>query len=455
MLTTKNKKVENQFTKDLKKVREMISDGSMLEMVYDFVNSSKEILEKSPFITVFWSRSEDCLYFIAGKGYKIKMSYGAYSNIGDYIPVLSLTNMNIANILGKNKKSDNPEKEIKSILQDKMDKNFVAYDVELMKAQFDYSFSAIGTEFNIPIDYYPKNLLVSMFQKNRFDVGNCQSFPILDDDGLLYSGLESVRYFAFEIFADIILDRDGSVLNLPLKRVVTFLHQNYNNFDCRWEELNAILSSDFETNYTKIVIDDLRTLINKTGGLLHSTHNHQFNDEMQAFIPDMDDAIKVFLKSSDQDDLKRIYLQFFKEFEKLPVSWFTFLGYHDRSVSFFNNVFNVEESPILNCSIQIFNKVDLIEVLSLIKFENGIVLNLFGRNGLPYIASLQPEGNYYNNTFCYNEKLDLLSIKDTVLYTTKKQNKLIDFYLKNFSLTNDVRDTLLGVKSLPLVPWKK
>jgi hypothetical protein len=455
MLTTKNKKVENQFTKDLKKVREMISDGSMLEMVYDFVNSSKEFLENSPFITVFWSRSEDCLYFIAGKGYKIKMSYGAYSNIADYIPVLSLTNMNIANILGKNKKSDNLEKEIKSILQDKMDKNFVAYDVELMKAQFDYSFSAIGTEFNIPIDYYPKNLLVSMFQKNRFDVGNCQSFPILDDDGLLYSGLESVRYFAFEIFADIILDRDGSVLNLPLKRVVTFLHQNYNNFDYRWEELNAILASDFETNYTKIVIDDLRTLINKTGGLLHSTHNHQFNDEMQAFIPDMDDAIKVFLKSSDQDDLKRIYLQFFKEFEKLPVSWFTFLGYNDRSVSLFNNVFNVEESPILNCSIQTFNKVDLIEVLSLLKFKNGIVLNLFGINGLPYIASLQPEGNYYNNTFCYNEKLDLLSIKDTILYTTKKQNKLIDFYLKNFSLTNDVRDTLLGVKSLPLVPWKK
>ena len=455
MLTTKNKKVENQFTKDLKKVRDMIADGSMLEMVYDFVNSSKEFLEKSPFITVFWSRSEDCLYFIAGKGYKIKMSYGAYSNIGDYIPVLSLTNMNIANILGKNKKSDNPEKEIKSILQDKMDKNFVAYDVELIKAQFDYSFSAIGTEFNIPIDYYPKNLLISMFQKNRFDVGNCQSFPILDDDGVLYSGLDSVRYFVFEIFADIILDRDGSVLNLPLKRVVTFLHQNYNNFDYRWEELNRILSSDFETNYTKIVIDDLRTLINKTGGLLHSTHNHQFNDEMQAFIPDMDDAIKVFLKSSDQDDLKRIYLQFFKEFEKLPVNWFTFLGYNDRSVSFFNNVFNVEKSPILNCSIQTFNKVDLIEVLSLIKFENGIVLNLFGRNGLPYIASLQPEGNYYNNTFCYNEKLDLLSIKDTILYTTKKQNKLIDFYLKNFSLTNDVRDTLLGVKSLPLVPWKK
>lgn len=43
----------------------------------------------------------------------------------------------------------------------------------------------------------------------------------------------------------------------------------------------------------------------------------------------------------------------------------------------------------------------------------------------------------------------------TVLYTTNKQNKIIDFYLKNFSLTNDVRDTLLGVKSLPLVPWKK
>lgn len=455
MLTTKNKKVENQFTKDLKKVREMISDGSMLEMVYNFVTSSKEFLEKSPFVTVFWSRSEDCLYFIAGKGYKIKMSYGAFSNIGDYIPVLSLTNMNLTGILEKSEKSDNPEKEIKSILQDKIDKNFVAYDVELMKAQFDYSFSAIGTEFNIPIDYYPKNLLVSMFQKNRFDVGNCQSFPILDDDGVLYGGFDSVRYFVFEIFADIILDRDGSVLNLPLKRVVTFLHQNYNNFDYRWKELNAILSSDFETNYTKIVIDDLRTLINKTGGLLHSTNNHQFHDEMQAFIPDMDDAIKIFLKSSDKDDLKRIYLQFFKEFEKLPVSWFTFLGYNDRSERFFNKVFDVEQSPILNCSIQTFNKVDLIEVLSLLKFKNGIVLNLFGRNGLPYIASLQPEGNYYNSAFCYNEKLDLLSIKNTILYTTKKQNKIIDFYLKNFSLTNDVRDTLLSVKSLPLVPWKK
>ena len=421
MLTTENKKIENQFTKDLKKVRDMIADGSMLEMVYNFVTSSKEFLEKSPFVTVFWSRSEDCLYFIAGKGYKIKMSYGAFSNIGDYIPVLSLTNMNLTGILEKSEKSDNP----------------------------------IGTEFNIPIDYYPKNLLASMFQKNRFDVGNCQSFPILDDDGVLYSGLESVRYFVFEIFADIILDRDGSVLNLPLKRVITFLHQNYNNFDYRWEELNAILSSDFETNYTKIVLDDLRTLINKTGGLLHSTNNHQFHDEMQAFIPDMDDAIKVILKSSDKDDLKKIYLQFFKEFEKLPVSWFTFLGYNDRSVLFFNNVFNVDEAPILNCSIQTFNKVDLIEVLSLIKFKNGIVLNLFGRNGLPYIASLQPEGNYYNNAFCYNEKLDLLSIKNTILYTTKKQNKIIDFYLKNFSLTNDVRDTLLSVKSLPLVPWKK
>lgn len=400
MLTTKNKKIENQFTKDLKKVRDMITDGSMLEMVYDFVTSSKEFLEKSPFVTVFWSRSEDCLYFIAGSGYKIKMSYGAYSNIGDYIPVLSLTNMNLTGILEKSEKSDNPEKEIKSILQDKIDKNFVAYDVELMNAQFDNSFSAIGTEFNIPIDYYPKNLLMSMFQKNRFDVGKCKSFPILDDDGVLYSGLDSVRYFVFEIFADIILDRDGSVLNLPLKRVITFLHQNYNNFDYRWEELNEILSSD-------------------------------------------------------QDDLKRIYLQFFKEFEKLPVGWFTFFGYSDRSVRFFNNVFNVDGSPILNCSIQTFNKVDLIEVLSLLKFKNGIVLNLFGRNGLPYFASLQPEDNYYNNTFCYNEKLDLLSIKNTVLYTTKKQNKLIDFYLKNFSLTNDVRDTLLGVKSLPLVPWKK
>ena len=455
MLTTKNKKNENQFTKDLKKVRDMITDGSMLEMVYDFVTSSKEFLEKSPFVTVFWSRSEDCLYFIAGSGYKIKMSYGAYSNIGDYIPVLSLTNMNLTGILEKSEKSDNPEKEIKSILQDKIDKNFVAYDIELMNAQFDNSFSAIGTEFNIPIDYYPKNLLMSMFQKNRFDVGKCKSFPILDDDGVLYSGLDSVRYFVFEIFADIILDRDGSVLNLPLKRVITFLHQNYNNFDYRWEELNEILSSDFETNYTRIVIDDLRTLINKTEGLLQSTYNHQFNDEMHAFVSDMDDAITVFLKSSDQDDLKRIYLQFFKEFEKLPVGWFTFFGYSDRSVRFFNNVFNVDGSPILNCSIQTFNKVDLIEVLSLLKFKNGIVLNLFGRNGLPYFASLQPEDNYYNNTFCYNEKLDLLSIKNTVLYTTKKQNKLIDFYLKNFSLTNDVRDTLLGVKSLPLVPWKK
>lgn len=108
MLTTKNKKVENQFTKDLKKVREMISDGSMLEMVYNFVTSSKEFLEKSPFVTVFWSRSEDCLYFIAGNGYKIKMSYGAFSNIGDYIPVLSLTNMNLTGILEKSEKSDNP-----------------------------------------------------------------------------------------------------------------------------------------------------------------------------------------------------------------------------------------------------------------------------------------------------------------------------------------------------------
>ena len=44
MLTTENKKIENQFTKDLKKVRDMIADGSMLEMVCNFVTSSKEFL---------------------------------------------------------------------------------------------------------------------------------------------------------------------------------------------------------------------------------------------------------------------------------------------------------------------------------------------------------------------------------------------------------------------------
>jgi len=71
------------------------------------------------------------------------MSYGAYSNIGDYIPVLSLTNMNLTGILEKSEKSDKPEKEIKSILQDKIDKNFVAYDVELMNAQFDNSFLSL------------------------------------------------------------------------------------------------------------------------------------------------------------------------------------------------------------------------------------------------------------------------------------------------------------------------
>lgn len=455
MLTTKNKKVENQFTKDLKKVREMISDGSMLEMVWCSVKSSMDVLEDSSFVTMFWSRSEESINLISGWEYKIKMSYGAFSEIGDYIPVLSLTNMNIVSILGKNKKSDNPEKEIKSILQDKIDKNFVAYDVELMKAQFDNSFSAIGTEFNIPIDYYPKNLLLSMFQKNTFDVGSCKSFNILDQFGELNKGLESVRYYVFEIFADIVLDRDGSVLNLPLRRVMNFLDKNYYRFDYRRDELGKILPADDEINYTKIVIDDFRVLINKTGGLLFSTSKHKFHDEFQAFIPDIDEAIKLFNKSSNQEVLKGLYLAFFKEFEKVPVSWITFLGWNERSIAFLNKIFDVENSPILNCSIQTFNKVDLIEVLSLLKFKNGIVLNLFGRNGLPYFASLQPEDNYYNNTFCYNEKLDLLSIKDTVLYTTKKQNKLIDFYLKNFSLTNDVRDTLLGVKSLPLVPWKK
>ena len=79
---------------------------------------------------------------------------------------------------------------------------------------------------------------------------------------------------------------------------MTFLHQNYNNFDYHLEDLNAILSYDFETNYTKIIIDDLRTLINKTGGLLHSTHNHQFHDEMQSFIPDMDGSIIDVQKST-------------------------------------------------------------------------------------------------------------------------------------------------------------
>ena len=118
MLTTKNNKVENQFTKDLKKVREMISDGSMLEMVWCSVKSSMDVLEDSSFVTMFWSRSEESINLISGWEYKIKMSYGAFSEIGDYIPVLSLTNMNIVSILGKNKKSDNPEKEIKSILKE-------------------------------------------------------------------------------------------------------------------------------------------------------------------------------------------------------------------------------------------------------------------------------------------------------------------------------------------------
>lgn len=82
-----------------------------------------------------------------------------------------------------------------------------------------------------------------------------------------------------------------------------------------------------------------------------------------------------------------------------------------------------------------------------------MVVYLFGKNGTPYFISSK-FSTFGGRQFVAMELLDFSNFKSN-LYTTKKQNKMIDFYLENYDLSDDVRNTFLTVKEFPLAPWDK
>ena len=125
--------------------------------------------------------------------------------------------------------------------------------------------------------------------------------------------------------------------------------------------------------------------------------------------------------------MKKIFLETFKELEQKPISWWSvFYPASPLIKDFIKSIFNEEDAPVLTWSVHSFDPSSL-SSLSELDFVNGLVIYLFGRNGIPYFASSKIAA-YGSRLFCSKEQLDFSSFKST-LYTTKKQNKIIDFYL--------------------------
>ena len=448
---------KNPLKKDFDKVIKLIESQQMTELAY---KKTTEILNegiKHDFIAFFWSRSNNELKCVFSNGYKTKLSYGAMSEVGDYIPVFSLTSANLKTLksLFSVLNSDN-EESIKSLLSEKIGKTFGQINLIMINSctynnsekMLDY----IGTEFTIPLDFYSKSLIYDLFTNSYFRGGSAEQFLIIDAETFeLADQLKVIESYVFEIYADMILDRDGSIDALPLDKVIGFLTKNYKSMNYRYEELNSIFSDDFEVNFTNVVMEDLKTFVKKSSGLIYNKSQEEFS-QVSKLESDFYSLISVFEKSKNIK-MKKIFLETFKELEQRPISWWSiFYPSSPLIKDFIKSIFNEENAPILNWSIHSFDLSSL-SSLSDLDFVNGLVIYLFGRNGVPYFVSSKIS-TYGSRRFCSKEKLDFSSFNST-LYTTKKQNKIIDFYLENHILSEDVKETLLTVKSFPLAPWDK
>ena len=198
-------------------------------------------------------------------------------------------------------------------------------------------------------------------------------------------------------------------------------------------------------------MEDLKTFVKKSSGLIYNKSQKEFS-QVSKLESDLYSLIAIFEKSKNTK-MKKIFLETFKELEQQPISWWSVLYPSSPLIKdFIKSIFNEENAPVLTWSIHSFDLSSL-SSLSDLDFVNGLVLYLFGRNGTPYFVSSKISA-YGSKRLCSKEKLDF-SIFNSTLYTTKKQNKIIDFYLENYILSEDVKDTLLTVKAFPLAPWDK
>lgn len=448
---------KNPLRKDYDEVIKLIENQEMIDLAY---KKTIEILNegiKYDFVAFFWSRTDFELKCVFGRGYKTKLSYGAMSEVADYIPVFSLTSANLKSLksLFSVLNSDN-KKTMKNLLSDRISKTFGQINLIMInsctynnsKKMLDY----IGTEFNIPLDFYSKSLVYDLFTNSYFRGGTAEQFLIIDAETFkLADQLKVIKNYVFEIYADMILDRDGSIDELPLDKVVGFLTKNYKTINYRYDELDSILSEDFEVNLTNVVMEDLKTFVKKSSGLIYNKSQEEFS-QVSKLESDLYSLIAIFEKSKNTK-MKKIFLETFKELEQQPISWWSVLYPSSPLIKdFIKSIFNEENAPVLTWSIHSFDLSSL-SSLSDLDFVNGLVLYLFGRNGIPYFVSSKISA-YGSKRLCSKEKLDF-SIFNSTLYTTKKQNKIIDFYLENYILSEDVKDTLLTVKAFPLAPWDK
>lgn len=116
---------KNPLKNDYDKVVKLIESGKMIELAY---NKTIQLLTdgiKYDFVAFFWSRKNSELKCVVSKGYKTKLSYGAMSEVGDYIPILSLTSANLQtlNSLFPVLNDANIET-IKNLLSEKISKTF-------------------------------------------------------------------------------------------------------------------------------------------------------------------------------------------------------------------------------------------------------------------------------------------------------------------------------------------
>lgn len=451
----------NPLKVDYDEVVKLIESQEMLELAY---NKTIQILNEEityDFVAFFWSRTDLELKCVFSHGYKTKLSHGAMSEVGDYIPVFSLTSANLKTLksLFSVLNSGN-KKSIKSLLSDKISRTFSQMNLIMInsctyhgsKKMLDY----IGTEFNIPLDFYSKSLVYDLFTNSYFKGGSTKQFLIIDEKTFeLADQLKIIKNYVFEVYADIILDRDGSIDILPLDKVVGFLTNNYKTINYRYDELNSILGDDFEVNFTNVVMEDLKTFVKKSSGLIYSGTQDEFTI-VRKLEHDLYLSILLFDKlENPKPKIKKIFLKTFKELEQQPISWWSLLAPSTSLVlkDFIKLIFNENNAPIITWSVHSFDLSVSFSTLSGFDFGNGLVIYLFGKNGTPYFVSSKISA-FGSRQLCAKEKLDFSSIKSN-LYTTKKQNKMIDFYLENYILSEDVKETMLTVKAFPLAPWDK
>lgn len=450
---------KNPLKNDYDKVVQLIESGKMIELAY---NKTIQLLTdgiKYDFVAFFWSRKNSELKCVVSKGYKTKLNHGVMSEVGDYIPILSLTSANLQTLNSLfSVLNDANIKTIKNLLSEKISKTFSKMNFIMLnscvssnnsKNLLDYT----GTEYNIPLDFYSKDLIYDFFIQNSFSCGNAESFHIINIETFeLADELKVIENYVFEIYADIILDRNGSIPSLPLDNVVGFLTKKYKFMDYRYDELDQILNNDLEVNFTKIVIEDLKKFIKKTSGLIYNKSQKDVSDEVCKLESDLYALVSMFEKSKNPN-IKSILLETFKELEDKPISWWAlFYSPSDSIKDFWKSIFNEDTSPVLTWSIQSF-ELNQFELLSQLEFSQGMVVYLFGKNGTPYFISSK-FSTFGGRQFVAMELLDFSNFKSN-LYTTKKQNKMIDFYLENYDLSDDVRNTFLTVKEFPLAPWDK